>query len=82
MTLPYSTFSLHLKNNSEPHPPQVNAYMFLLQERDARFCLETPGRLPTHFFNSFFFTKMFEHGDEYRYGSVRRWASKVALLYP
>ena len=35
----------------------VNAYMFLLQERDKRLCATTGAR-PSHFMNSFFFQKV------------------------
>jgi len=54
----------------------VNAYMWMLQQRDKELCLADSSRGPTHFFNSFFFEKMFESG-EYKYASVRRWAKKV-----
>ena len=37
----------------------VNAYMRLLQERDARLCAETEAeRKPSFFFSSFFFDKV------------------------
>ena len=38
----------------------INAYMWLLQERDKALCLADPSRKPTYFFSSFFFEKMFE----------------------
>jgi Ulp1 family protease len=36
----------------------VNAYMFLLNERDARMCVDEVERKPTFFFSSFFFKKV------------------------
>ena len=36
----------------------VNAYMWLLQERDNRSCAVDPGRMHDHFFSSFFFAKV------------------------
>jgi len=36
----------------------INAYMFLLQERDKRRCAGLPGAIPSHFMSSFFFEKV------------------------
>ena len=36
----------------------VNAYMWLLQERDARLCAADPSRNPTHIYSSYFFEKV------------------------
>ena len=55
----------------------VNAYMWLLQLRDGALCVADPTRLPTHFFSTFFFEKMFEDDGKYKYGSVKRWSKKV-----
>jgi sentrin-specific protease 1 len=55
----------------------INAYMWLLQERDRALCAADPARLPTYFFSSFFFEKLFENSGEYNYGSVKRWSKKV-----
>ena len=37
--------------------------MFLLQERDDELRRQDPTRKPSHFFNSYFFEKMFEPGQ-------------------
>lgn len=55
----------------------INGYMFLLQERDRALCQQDPERLPSHFFSSFFFSKMFEN-DKFSYSNVKRWGKKVA----
>lgn len=57
----------------------VNVYMWLLQERDKRLCLGDADRQPSHFFNSFFFEKLFEPQgrDRYDYSCVKRWARKI-----
>ena len=55
----------------------INAYFWLLQLRDNALCAADSTRLPTHFFTTFFFEKLFEHGGKYNYGSVKRWSKKV-----
>ena len=55
----------------------INAYMWLLQQRDHALCAADPARLPTYFFNSFFFEKMFENNGVYSYSSVKSWSEKV-----
>ena len=59
----------------------INAYMWLLQERDKALCLADPSRKPTYFFSSFFFEKMFENQEQYSYPSVERWARKVPMPF-
>lgn len=51
----------------------VNFYMCMLQERDAELCqAEGPARKPSHFFNSFFISKLNE-GNQYNYKNVKRY---------
>ena len=45
----------------------------MLTLRDERLCSQQPGRKRSHFFKSFFFTKLFENGT-YNFESVRRWS--------
>lgn len=50
----------------------VNFYMCMLQERDAEVCSSSnPPRKPSHFFNSFFISKLYE-GNQYNYKNVKR----------
>lgn len=58
----------------------VNFYMAMLQERDAGRCASGNGtRLPSHYFSSFFMTKLLE-GGKYDYARVRRWTKKVDVF--
>ena len=41
----------------------INAYMFLLQERDRRRCEANPALHPSHFMTSFFFGKVVSQGS-------------------
>ena len=41
----------------------INAYMFLLQERDRRRCEANPALRPSHFMTSFFFEKVVSPGS-------------------
>jgi sentrin-specific protease 1 len=53
----------------------INFYMSMLQERDDRLCQEQPGRSSSHYFNSFFMSKLLEKGT-YTFSNVRRWTKK------
>lgn len=58
----------------------VNFYMCMLQERDTKLCAESNGqRRPSHYFNSFFMSKLLENG-QYNYAFVRRWSKKVDVF--
>lgn len=57
----------------------INFYMSMLQERDDRLCQEQPGRKSSHFFNSFFLSKLLER-DSYTFSNVRRWTKKFDIL--
>lgn len=54
----------------------VNFYMCMLQERDQRLCEASNGqRTPSHYFNSFFVSKLLEN-SQYTYSNVKRWSKK------
>jgi len=55
----------------------IHFWYALLLRRDADLCDAHPGRRRSHFFKSFFFTKLFESG-EYKYAGVKRWSKNVA----
>ncbi|KAG1673549.1 hypothetical protein FOA52_003849 [Chlamydomonas sp. UWO 241] len=60
----------------------INLYMVLLQERDtAMRTAPPPGpRAPTsHFFNSFFLSKLYKDSKRYDYNAVRRWTAPGKL---
>jgi hypothetical protein len=59
---------------------EVIAYFFkMLAHRDEALTEANPGRKRSHFFNSFFFTKLFDEGgtEQYTYKNVKRWSKKV-----
>jgi sentrin-specific protease 1 len=71
---------LCLRRNTWLNDEVVNFYMAMLQERDARLCSASDGtRLPSHYFNSFFMTKLLENG-QYNYGQVKRWSKKFDVF--
>lgn len=53
----------------------INFYMCMLQERDDALCKANPKRRGSHYFNSFFMTKLRE-ANKYSYGQVKRWSKK------
>lgn len=57
----------------------VNFYMAMLQERDERLSKANPNRTTSHYFNSFFMTKL-QEGNGYSYAGVKRWSKKFDLL--
>ncbi|CAM9846570.1 unnamed protein product [Ascophyllum nodosum] len=57
----------------------VNMYMLLLGERDKKLCEQDPSRRRSHFFSSFFITKLKENGG-YHYAGVRRWSRKIKVF--
>eukprot|EP00904_Undaria_pinnatifida_P008191 jgi/Undpi1/4501/HiC_scaffold_17.g07855.m1 len=57
----------------------VNMYMELLAVRDKELCKKDPTRRMSHFFSSFFLTKLKGNGN-YNYGGVRRWTRKVKVF--
>lgn len=56
----------------------INFYMAMLMDRDERLSAGQPGRLTSHFFNSFFVAKLLEQ-DRYTYSNVRRWTKKFDI---
>eukprot|EP01039_Chlorochromonas_danica_P002907 gene2907-3173_t len=57
----------------------INFYMCMLQERDKALCEKYTGRKPSHYFNSFFMTKL-QEGGKYAYSQVRRWSRKFDVF--
>lgn len=57
----------------------INFYMSMLQERDTNLSEKTPNRKTSHYFNSFFMTKLSE-GNTYQYNNVRRWTKKFDIF--
>jgi Ulp1 family protease len=57
----------------------VNFYMSMLQERDLQLVAQNVKRLSSHYFNSFFISKLLEQG-KYSYNNVRRWTKKFNIL--
>jgi len=57
----------------------INYYYFMLAKRDEALTAANPVRKRNHFFNSFFFTKLFdeEATNEYTYKNVKEWSKVV-----
>ena len=57
----------------------IHYYLSMLTKRDDALSVANPGRKRSHFFKSFFFTKLFDEGvtNEYKYSNVKRWSKKV-----
>jgi sentrin-specific protease 1 len=54
----------------------------MLAQRDKDLCAEDPSRKRSHFFKSFFMTKLLNEGHAtrsgmYEYSNVKRWSKKV-----
>ncbi|CAN0233793.1 unnamed protein product [Discosporangium mesarthrocarpum] len=56
----------------------INTFMKLLDARDQQLCGASPGRRRSHFFTSFFLTKL--KGTGYNYQGVKRWTKKVKVF--
>lgn len=56
----------------------INLYMELLKERE---CREQKVYLKCHFFNTFFFNKLYKDAHSYDYKAVRRWTTQKKLGY-
>ena len=52
----------------------------MLKERDTELCTQTPDRLPSHFFNSFFMERLMISNNGYEYSNIRRWTKKVDVF--
>ena len=64
----------------------VHYYCIMLRNRDRRLCEEAlkrgEVRRGTHFFKSFFFTKVLEESGRYDYSKVKRWRKQVTNAGP
>ena len=62
----------------------INSFFILLEKRDEQLCLRHPAQKRSHFFPSFFCTKLLNEGNintsscgVYEYSLVKRWSRKV-----
>lgn len=57
----------------------IHFFLHVLSMRDETLSKKIPGRKRSHFFKSFFFTKLLDEGatNTYRYSNVKRWSKKV-----
>jgi len=59
----------------------INFYMCLLQERDAKLVdLSYGGKKSSHYFNSFFMTKLFTEKQLYNYKAVSKWTKNINIF--
>ena len=58
----------------------IHYFFLMLSKRDEALCATDSSRKRSHYFKSFFFTKLFDEGgtNEYRYANVKRWSRRVA----
>ena len=66
----------------------IHYYLSLLQQRDEQICRSDSSKKRTHFFKSFFMTKLLDEGNinpaldgVYNYTNVKRWSKKVPGTY-
>lgn len=60
----------------------VNFYMDMLNVHDAKMCNRFDDRKKSHFFNSFFFTRLlFTTDNKYDYKQVKRWTKKFNIFH-
>lgn len=62
----------------------ISFFLYTLTKRDQEMCKQEPSRKRSHFFKSFFITKLFDEGNNdpakdgvYNYKNVKRWSKKV-----
>ena len=60
----------------------IHYFYLMLANRDAEMCKMDPSKKRSHFFKSFFMTKLLNEGNatrdgEYEYRNVKRWSKKV-----
>lgn len=62
----------------------ISYFLVMLSKRDEEMCREDPSRKRSHFFKSFFMTKLLNEGHtnpaldgKYEYKNVKRWSKKV-----
>ena len=58
----------------------VNCYFTLIKQRDAIICQNSPGKLHSRFFNSFFFSNLLENGSNYNYENVKTWSKSFDIF--
>lgn len=57
----------------------INFYMSILMERDEQMVQKKQKQRTSHYFNSFFFTKLLENG-QYNYSNIKRWTRKFNIF--
>ena len=62
----------------------IHYFLLMLSKRDEEICRQDPGRKRSHFFKSFFITKLLNEGHSnpeiegtYEFKNVKRWSKKV-----
>ena len=72
--------SLHrLQDGQWINDETIHYFYQMLANRDKELCDTEPNRKRSHFFKSFFLTKLYDEGasNEYRYNNVKRWSKRV-----
>ena len=65
----------------------INFCMCMLQERDDELCdpsnhMYNPSRVPSHYYSSFFMTRLIDNENgEYNYANVKRWSKKFNVFH-
>jgi len=55
----------------------IHYFLLMLSRRDEKLCEKEKGRRRSHFFKSFFITKLLDEAGGYRYQNVKRWSKKI-----
>lgn len=56
----------------------IHYFLLCLSRRDQQMCQKDSSRKRSHFFKSFFVSKLMDEASGYRYQNVKRWSKKVA----
>jgi len=56
----------------------IHYFLLCLARRDEQMCQKDSNRKRSHFFKSFFVSKLMDEASGYRYQNVKRWSKKVA----
>jgi len=56
----------------------IHYFLLCLARRDEQMCKKDTNRKRSHFFKSFFVSKLMDEASGYRYQNVKRWSKKVA----
>lgn len=69
----------YLKDGKWLNDEIIHLYFILLGQRDEELCNRDPYRKRSHFFKSFFMTKLLNEGNygTYDYNNVKGWSNKV-----